>query len=155
MAHEQTNHRALTHENLFQPENAGHLEAIKKAFPTFDIKAIQAGVAAGDEDAIECAQRMIGYHQQAREASALARIHATVVKEKGEDEGGAFVEVWAPLPATDLEFSGRLGKKVYTTGDEANDERSIRTALLSVIHTLREREVDPAAWVQAAEGGVQ
>lgn len=57
----------LTASNLFEPANANHLAAIRKAFSAFDLLAIQKGVEQGDEDAIECAQLMIGYHQRAWE----------------------------------------------------------------------------------------
>lgn len=152
MAPEQNTHRNLTPANLFAPANAEHLAAIRKAFPTFDMKAIQQGVEQGDEDAIGCAERMIGFRKQTIESSAIIRLHTTVQKEQGEDEDGRFVEVWAPLPGTDPEFSGRLGKRVYASGNEADDTRRVRLAALTVVHTLRARELGEA--FVRAEGGV-
>jgi hypothetical protein len=64
MAPEQNTNVNLTPANLFAPANAEHLAEIRRAFPTFDIKAIQQGVEAGDEDAVGCAERMIGHHQR-------------------------------------------------------------------------------------------
>lgn len=149
----QTTHRDLTPENLFEPANAEHLATIAWRFPTADMDVLRDGIANGDKAMIDWAMFMISDYAQTIEASALARIHKTVVKEEGRDADGRFLEVWAPLPDGDAEFSGRVGIKVYATGDEANDQRSVRTALLSVVHTLREREVDPAAWVSPVEGG--